>query len=260
MKVSKYNQLGLNFTQEIKDNIFKVHSDKYFVQHDDSFIKPYREQFRDILSDDRNKNLLFTKTSLEVADKIKVGKFKPSMLKIKQEKKLTFLIDENHFYRVNLKQDEIMGILVKITKSENNLDYISYDSFKIMPLTDTVIYPPNPTDYLNDKYFTEFLKLLIFTEYSELQEIIMMPNQSFGTRKQGKYVNETDKKFIIVDSAWNKIIISTGKFGVSGHPRYLLRDGGIKVVYIKEYTKNGYTRGLRKNQIDNNQTENNQNN
>ncbi|MBK7362835.1 MAG: hypothetical protein IPJ01_11105 [Micavibrio sp.] len=90
MKVSKYNQLGLNFTQEIKDNIYKVHNDKYFAQHPDSFIKPYREQWLDILSDDRNKNLLFTKTSMEVADKIKISKFKPSILKIKQEKKLTF--------------------------------------------------------------------------------------------------------------------------------------------------------------------------
>jgi hypothetical protein len=256
MKVNKYNQLGLNFTQEIKNNIFKVHSDKYFIQHPDSFIKPYREQFQDILSDDRNKNLLFTKTSLEVADKIKIGKFKPSILKIKQEKKLTFLIDENHFYRVNLKQDEIMAILVKITKSENNLDYVSYDSFKIMPLTDTVIYPPNPTDYLNDKYFTEFLKLLIFTEYSELQEITMMPNQSFGTRKQGKYVNETDKKFIIVDSAWNKIIIRTDKFGVSGHLRLQPIKDGLKLIYIKEYFKNGYVRGAKRNQTDSN----NQNN
>jgi len=26
----------------------------------------------------------------------------------------------------------------------------------------------------------------------------------------------------------------------------------IKVIYIKEYTKNGYTRGAKRNQIDNN--------
>lgn len=250
MKVSKYNQLGLNFTQEIKDSIYKVHNDKYFAQHPDSFIKPYREQWLDILSDDRNKNLLFTKTSMEVADKIKISKFKPSILKIKQEKKLTFLIDENHFYRVNLRQDEIMAVLVKTTKTENNLDYISYDAFKIFPLKDVVHYPPNQNDYLNDKYFMEFLKLLIFVEYSELQETVLMPNQSVGTRKQGKYLNETDKNFIIVDSAWNKKITVSGKFGVSGHPRYIMSKDSIKVIYIKEYTKNGYTRGAKRNQTD----------
>ncbi|MBK7362836.1 MAG: hypothetical protein IPJ01_11110 [Micavibrio sp.] len=163
------------------------------------------------------------------------------------------MIDENHFYRVNLRQDEIMAVLVKTTKTENNLDYISYDAFKIFPLKDVVHYPPNQNDYLNDKYFMEFLKLLIFVEYSELQETVLMPNQSVGTRKQGKYLNETDKKFIIVDSAWNKKIIVSGKFGVSGHPRYIMSKDSIKVIYIKEYTKNGYTRGAKRNQTDNNE-------
>lgn len=153
-----------------------------------------------------------------------------------------------------------MAIKVTKTRVSDGKDYISYDSFKILPLKNIVIYPQNQDDYINDKHFAEFLKLLIFIEYSDVEEINMNPNQTYGTRKQGKFLNETDKNFIIVDSAWNKIIINTGKFGVSGHPRYLLRDGGIKVVYIKEYTKNGYTRGFRKSQIDNNQTDNNQNN
>jgi len=255
MKVNKHNQLGLNFTNEIRDNIFDVHSKTYFIGHEESFIKPYKDQFKDILSDDSNKNLLFTKTSIEVANKIKIDKFKPSILKIKQEKKLTFLIDENHFYRVMLKQNEIFAILVKINKTDDiRKDYLSYDSFKIMPLTDIVVYPQNQDDYLNDKYFSEFLKLLIFTEYSDLQEVTMMPNQTFGTRKQGKYVNETDKKFIIVDSAWNKTIIRTGKFGVSGHPRWQAVKDGSKLIYISEYIKDGYTRNAKRNQTDINET------
>ena len=141
MRITKQNQLGLNFTQHIKDNFYNLHDKKYFSMHPESFIKPYREQFKDILSDEGNKNLLFTKTSRDIADKIKIDKFKPSILKIKKEKKLTFLIDDNHFYRVNLKQNEIFVMLVKLT-GEN---YVSYGTFKIMPLADMVIYPQNPT-------------------------------------------------------------------------------------------------------------------
>ncbi len=246
MRVTKENQLGLNFTQYIKDSFYKLHNEKYFSGYPESYIKPYREQFQDILSDDGNKNLLFTRTSIDIADKIKIDKFKPSILKIKKEKKLTFLIDDKHFYRVNLKQDEIFVMLVKLTDG----NYVSYDTFKIMPLADIVIYPQNPTDYINDKYFKEFLKLLIFTEYSDLEEIIISPNQSYGTKRQGKYLNETNKNFILVDSYWNKTTINAGKFMVSGHPRYLMSENGIKVVYIKEYTKNGYIRRAKKNKTD----------
>ena len=59
-------------------------------------------------------------------------------------------------------------------------------------------------------------------------------------------LKESNSNFILVDSSWNKTTINAGKFMVSGHPRYLISENGIKVVHIKEYIKNGYTRRAKK--------------
>jgi hypothetical protein len=129
-------------------------------------------------------------------------------------------------------------------------DYISYHSFKIKPLENEVVFPKNQNDYRNDKYFLEFIKLLIFTEYSELEEVTLMPNQSKGNKKEGKIYNDSNKNFTIVDSTWNKIIIRTEKFGVSGHLRLQpigKNRNDRKLIYISEYLKNGYTKQSRQN-------------
>ena len=253
MRIKKENQLGLNFTQEIKDKFYQIHSDKFFSQFNEEELKPFKEQWKWILDDSQNKNLLFTKTAIEVCKKIKVDKFKPSILKIKTPKKYTFLIDDKHFYRVFLNGSEILVLHIKKEDLANGQSYLSYDSFKILPNENRVVYPPNQNDYLNDKHFVEFIKLLIFTEYSELQEVVIKPNQSYGTKKQGKYLNETSQNFVLVDSTWNSIIIRKDGFGVIGHFR--LQPIGKnredrKLIYISEFFKNGYIRNAKRdNQV-----------
>jgi len=250
MKINSKNQLGLNFTQYIKDNFYKIHNENFFSKYSDEVVEPFRNQFREILSDDGNKNLFFTNTSKQVAEKIKVDKFEPKILKTEKQKKLTFLIDDKHFYRVHIKGSELFCMLVLKELREQG-DYISYHSFKIKPLENEVVFPKNQNDYRNDKYFLEFIKLLIFTEYSELEEVTLMPNQSKGNKKEGKIYNDSNKNFIIVDSTWNKIIIRTEKFGVSGHLRLQpigKNRNDRKLIYISEYLKNGYTKQARQNE------------
>lgn len=45
-------------------------------------------------------------------------------------------------------------------------------------------------------------------------------NSKIGTRKDGRYFNESREDIVIVDSTWNKIMVKTGEFGVSGHLRF----------------------------------------
>ena len=88
-------------------------------------------------------------------------------MKIKKSKKITFLIDDNKFYRVAISEDEIpMG------------------------------------DYMKSEMFLEFIKMLIFIEFSDVTEVLLKPNQSIGTKKQGKYLNDSKNNFILVDSKW----------------------------------------------------------
>ena len=248
MKIKKENQLGLNFSQMIKDGLYKVHSEKFFSQYEESVVAPYKQQWKDILSDNGNKNLLFTKTAQEVADTIRIVRFQPSILKIKAEKKLTFLMGDKSFYRVNITQQEIFVLHVFLEGSPQGA-MVMYNSFKINPLDNRVQYPPNQADYLNDKNFSTFLKLLIFVEYSELSEVVIKPNRTHGTQKTGKYLNGTDSDVVLVDSTWNSIIIRKEGFGVSGHLRMQkcgINREDVKLIYISEYVKEGYIRGAKK--------------
>jgi hypothetical protein len=250
MKVNKNNQFGLNFTQEIKDHFYKLHSEKYFKDFTDEESAPFRKQWLDILSDEGNKNLLFSQTAIDVCKNIKLTKFEPAILKIKKSKKITLLIDDNKFYRVAISEDEIMALCIKKTVMPNNQYYVSYDSFKIYPKLNTVSFPMG--DYMKSEMFLEFIKMLIFIEFSDVTEVLLKPNQSIGTKKEGKYLNDSKNNFILVDSKWNNIIVSSGVFGVSGHFR-LQRVGKdkqeVKLIYIKEFVKNGYVRGLKKEQL-----------
>jgi hypothetical protein len=244
MKFQKYNQLGLNFTQYIKDNLYRVHTENFFSKFDKDFVKPYQEQWKWILNDEKNKNLFFTNTARKVADSIKLNKFEAKILKSDKDVKYTFLIDDKMFYRVSIKGGEILGMRVFTEEGS-----INYSSFKILPEQNLVVYPHSQYDYLNDKYFVEFIKLLIFTEYSELKETVLMPRQSVGTMKEGKYLNESDKNVVIVDSTWNNVIVRNEAFGVNGHFR--LQPMGKnrlerKLIYIKEFIKDGYVRKSKK--------------
>ena len=174
---------GLNFTQNIKDTLYNIHNNNYFSKFDSAFVKPFQKQWKWLLSDSENKNLFFTETAKKIANSIYIGKFNPNVLRLEKSKKFTFLIDENTFYRVAIDENEILAI--RVFKDSIS---VNYDSFKIIPKNNQVIYPQNE-DYLNDKNFVQFLRLLIFTEFSEITEKVLKPKQRIGTKKDGKYLN-----------------------------------------------------------------------
>jgi hypothetical protein len=109
-----------------------------------------------------------------------------------------------------------------------------------------------PPDERNEDFYDEmmlFTKLLIFTELSEIEIVELTPKQSFGTRKQGKILNESNKNVRVIDSSWNKILVKGQSFSVSGHVRLQPYGPGLKYrrfQYIDEFEKNGYTRNALK--------------
>lgn len=79
--------------------------------------------------------------------------------------------------------------------------------------------------------------------------VILNPNQSHGTRKQGKVKNDSKSKVTIVDTSWNKIIIKDEEFWVEGHLRCQRCGKGnreIKIIPIMPFKKYGYVRGAKK--------------
>lgn len=263
MKIKKENQFGLNFTGQMRD---------FFVSNQSKIIQSYplhnyytgdvggqefsirekaESQIRDLASDSDNKNYLFTDTAKSVCEKIKVDKFRASALKTTVGyKKITFLVGKDRFYRVVFNNSEIIVLLGRLISVPNSTDYrFTYSTFKIFPELDTVDYPENPEDYLQDEFFVEFLRLLIFFEYSETTLTELKPKGKIGTKREGKFLNESSQNVTIVDSNWNNIVVRTQGFGVSGH--YRLQPCGKdlsdrKLIYIAEFAKKGYVRGAKK--------------
>lgn len=190
-----------------------------------------------------------TKTAIETSKKIKLSpdKFDARFLgKIKDRKKITFLMGENKFYRMH-KEDGI--IIIYALTYDKPADYLSYITFVINTINGEVYRGIEQAHPLSNPDMLEFFQLLIFVELSELETVVLAPNQSNGTRKTGKVKNNVQNTIeIIVDSNWNKTIIASG-FSVSAHLR--LQPCGIgklerKLILINGFEKSGYVRAAGK--------------
>ena len=96
-----------------------------------------------------------------------------------------------------------------------------------------------------------FMKMILFTELSDIETVMLNPGQSQGTKREGKNMNESNVPVIIVDSAWNKKTV-TGAFGVRGHMRKARVGAGrsdIRYIYIEAFEKSGYTRTYKQKQL-----------
>jgi len=254
MKIQPHKYLGLNFDADMQIQIYNMQKktiDEKAVGDDK---EKFAKEVYDLLVTEGNKNYLMSKPSLEISKKIKVGeeKFDGRMFKgLPVGRKITILINENLFYRYYITPTSILCLWVTtepiVHEGEQRM-YMKYTTFRINTEEGHLSYPvENPFAV---ELFTNFIQHLIFLEFSELETITLKPNMKIGTKKEGRYLNESKSDVVIVDSTWNRIIIKVGEFGVQGHLRWQPY-GGVgstkrKLIYIKEYTKEGYTRNAKK--------------
>lgn len=134
----------------------------------------------------------------------------------------------NFFFFIDLENETI-----KIDNYEYlTKDYISYEKFV-------------------DEFFSRFMLVVTYLELTPITTIILDSGKKVGTKKAGKYFNETNKRFILVTSDWNVEKIDLRDIHVRGHWR--LQPCGIgrtqyKYVYIKPYEK-GITRRLSQKEL-----------
>lgn len=88
--------------------------------------------------------------------------------------------------------------------------------------------------------------LLLFTKYCDIETKVIDPKKNKRATVAGqKYLNETDKRITILDSTWFTNLVVSGAFNVSGHLRWQPYGPGLKqkkLIWIEDYTKEGYTR------------------
>lgn len=238
----------------MQTQIYSIQKKQIDVHPVDTERDRFSKELYDLLVSHGNVNYLMTKPSLDISEKIKIAdnKFNGTIYKgLYSNKKRTILIDDKLFFRYLVTDTSILCIWViaePVIHQGREQNYLRYTTFRINTQTGDISLP-NSDKEETKMLFKKFLQILTFLEFSELETITLKPRTKYGTKKQGKYMNESGEDVTLVDSTWNKIIVSVGDFGVSGHLR--LQPCGAdrserKLIYISEYIKKGYVRKPKK--------------
>lgn len=272
MKINSQSQLGVDISKGILEGIIDTQWNNSISKLEDPEKKKiFAHQFIELFGDEafagekitnilksigmppnaihfaKNRNYLLTNTAIDHANRIKIDedKFDVRFLSKVNSKKVTFLLGKNKFIRYVKTGSRIHAGLVSVSPMPGGYQYVHFCAFKIFTDTGKILYADKPDSPLSDENFLLFIRLLIFTELSELEIIELKPKQKTGTKKQGKYINDSQRPVIIVDSGWNKMLIRADGFSVRGHFR--LQPCGEnredrKLIFVNEYEKKGYVR------------------
>lgn len=259
MKINK-KQAGLNFSKWHEERILKERTSSVLLSNcSDEEKETSLQRLKSLVPQEGTLFYLPTKSVVDLSERIKINteKFDFKFLSNVAEKKITFLLGDifMRWNKTGHKINVLSGYIVEIPQHLREFYpiYITHDISYAVFSFDTNIGAMSFSDRMAHPFSKEtiyqFLKLLIFTELSEIETTILNPNQSIGTRREGKYKNDTNNKIVIVDSAWNKNIIITKEFLVSGHFR--LQPKGVnlserELIWIDTYKKQGYKRLAKK--------------
>lgn len=108
-----------------------------------------------------------------------------------------------------------------------------------------VIWKQHLDDGLDNTHWESLIiSFILFKKYCDIETKVVQPRAK-ATHANNKYVNETDKRITILDSTWFTNLVVTGAFNVGGHLRWQPYGPGLaqkKLIWISDYTKEGYTR------------------
>jgi hypothetical protein len=182
------------------------------------------------------KGYLFTEAAQKVIDKIKVAdSFDLQILKVLPE-------GEAHYFTLLYGKDRVIYCMWS-----NHVLYIvdlSREGGRDKIKTNICVASLNSSPKMLNCILIDTIKCLIFLKLTEPEIIHLAAGKKVGTRKQGHY-NATPLPVIIVDSTWNKYIVRTEGFGVSGHFRMQPHGKGnadLKLIWIPPFEKRGYVR------------------
>lgn len=271
MIISPNKERGLDFPVSLQEKIVAERTQATNnIVHEDATEENKLlaiEQIKEVVKDSDSKFYIFSKPAKELADRIHFDfdKFQASFLSfIPNGKKVTFLLGDTFYRWVKLQNKilvfayyefPIISKLIESTKLGNGKVLNNYDinyAFFSIHLKENQYSFPNEIYPFTENTWIEIIRMIIFTELQELETVTLNPNQSVGTRKQGKFKNESKSRVVIVDSLWNKTLVRENGFLVSGHAR--LQGFGVgmqqrKLIWIDTFEKHGYVRQAKKTTV-----------
>jgi hypothetical protein len=203
-----------------------------------------------LLRPNNQKAYYITETVLSKLDLLKIKRnnitnfFDWTVFKNIKEQKLTFIFPDNALLRLEFKQEHIMFAHLSVNKMYNKV------SGKLAWI---LFYANRETGELSQNFadkdvqsLDEFIyALLCFMYLTDNDELELKAGAKYGTRKQGKIINELPCPITIVNSRWNTTTIRTESFGVCGHFAIRWTGSGrtnARMVFINPFEKKGYKR------------------
>ena len=157
----------------------------------------------------------------------------------------TYITNKNEFYRFNIEKNNRINVLnYRLEEGPFGLQYW-YDSYSILLGTGELATLPTQ----KQEHAIRFVKCLLYVELAEVETIFV--NAKFGRHRYGKkgddkIKNESSLDVVLVNSTWNKALVTVGESVTSGHFRvqpYGPRENPYyKIKWISEYTRGSFVR------------------
>ena len=229
-KLKSGNPIEINDDDDPED--YKVPESDYSVN---SFEEKHGTMLEDLTKSSFGECYLITKSVMYPAAMIKIGDgFTSKTLKDIHIGTYTYLLGNHKMAKFLVIVGGIYGFY---WDQDNQVAFI----FCLDMDMDEVIFPK---EYRNE--FSQLMQVMTFVELGDIETVTLEGGRNNGKpKKDGKITNTSEHTIFVVDSSWNKLIISKGGFKVMGHFRlqpYGTDKDKRKLIWIDAFKKLGYTR------------------
>ncbi|MCH4824621.1 hypothetical protein ML462_15715 [Gramella lutea] len=191
MKIDKDSSLQIlfnnkdRFINELKDN------SPEWEESDNEKIS----SFLDISEKDK---YVFAQTVIDTLDTIKIkDEFDCNILKNRKSESGIIILDQSELYIFEEFEGKlkVMNFIVSLKDDYSDFLMFTFDLNENKKIVATNI---------ETEVWKKFLRCLIYLDFLPTEIKYVKPNEKTGTRKQGKVINKTDQKLILVTKAWNQ--------------------------------------------------------
>jgi hypothetical protein len=198
------------------------------------------------------RRLIFSKKSLDNLNNYKVPKdIRIEVLKTLPNRMDIIQLDDSVVMRY-VKTDKMVYVSFNTLNKLNDNFYVVFFCINLetgLVVSDNYDYQTNKMleyEDIKEKYYNRFMVVVTYLELTPIDLVVLDGGKSIGTKKENKIKNDTDKRFIMVNTNWNVETISLFDVHVRGHWRlqpYGVGRSQYKYIYIQPFDK-GITRRL----------------
>jgi hypothetical protein len=233
MKLGKDS--ALEKLRTLKDSLIQALKD-----NSDTWDNLDNKEANELLDIFEKNKYVFSNSVIDTLHTIKINdEFDCNILKERKTSNGIIILDSNELYIFQQIGDKLKVINFTVSIKD---DYSDIQLFTFNLNQNEKIIDKN----IETEVWKKFIRCLIYLDFLPTETKYIKPNEKFGTRKQGKIINETEYKVILVTKAWNQEYKTRPKTKFYSKEHWGIRWTGVrrqipKVTFIK-----GSIKGLNK--------------